>query len=104
MAWVCLVVAGLLEIVWAVALKYAQGFTRFAPSAAFVVALGASMLLLARATRELPLGTAYGVWVGIGTLGTALCGIALFGEPATPSRIGFLSMLLVGIAGLKWTG
>ncbi len=103
MAWIYLVVAGLLEVVWALALKSSQGFTRLWPSVAFLVALAGSMWLLALATRTLPIGTAYAVWVGIGALGAAIGGAALLGEPVTPVRVGLLLLLLIAIAGLKLT-
>lgn len=103
-AWLLLVVAGLLETAWAIGLKYADGFTRPWPSLFTVVALAASMLLLALAVRVLPIGTAYAVWVGIGALGAAALGVVLFQEPLTPARAGFLLMLLVSIVGLRLTG
>jgi quaternary ammonium compound-resistance protein SugE len=100
-AWVTLVIAGLLEVVWAIGLKYTQGFTRLIPSIITLVALAASMFLLARAARTLPIGTAYAVWVGIGALGAAVLGIFLFNESKNPARIIFLALLLVSILGLK---
>ncbi len=103
MAWWLLVVAGLLEVCWAVGLKYTEGFTRPLPSVLTVAAIVASMGLLGVAARELPIGTAYAVWVGIGAFGAAVLGIALFGEPATPARLFFLGLLLVAIVGLKVT-
>ncbi len=103
MAWIYLVVAGLLECGWAIGMKYTHGFTRPVPTALTVVALVGSMGLLGLAVRDLPIGTAYGVWVGIGALGTAALGIVLFGEPVTPGRIFFLGLLLVAIVGLKAT-
>lgn len=101
MAWVVLVVAGLLEVGWAVGLKYAEGFTRLWPSVATVVALAASMGLLAFALRTLPIGTAYAVWTGIGTVGTAILGIVLFREPATAMRLVCIGLIVAGIVGLK---
>ena len=103
MAWILLVVAGLLETCWAVGLKYTQGFTRLWPSLFVVVTLAGSMVLLATAMRTLPTGTAYAVWVGIGALGAAVLGIVLFREPATAGRLFFLALLLVSIIGLKLT-
>ena len=103
MAWIYLLVAGLLETVWAVGLKYSDGFRRPLPSLVTALAMVASMLLLARAVRDLPVGTAYAVWVGIGAFGTALWGILAFGESASPSRLLFLTLLLVSIVGLKLT-
>ena len=101
MAWVILIVAGLLEIGWACGLKQSAGLTRPWPTAITVAAMAASMWLLAIAVRTLPLGTAYAVWTGIGTVGTALIGIALFGEPATLVRLACIAMILAGIIGLK---
>ena len=101
-AWLLLIVAGLCEVVWAVGLKYAMGFTRFWPSVIVVVAMVASIGMLAWAARTLPIGTAYAVWVGIGAVGVALYGIIALGEPATVARIGFISLLVVAIVGLKW--
>ncbi len=101
MAWLLLLLAGLFEVGWAIGLKYTQGFTRLWPTVGTAAALVASMVLLERAARELPIGTAYAVWVGIGAAGTALLGITLLGESATPLRISFLMLLIVAIAGLK---
>ncbi|UDF04810.1 multidrug efflux SMR transporter [Asticcacaulis sp. AND118] len=103
MPWVYLIIAGLLEICWAVGLKYTQGFTKPVPSAFVLVTLAASMFLLAKAAETLPIGTAYGVWVGIGAIGAAILGIVLFHEAVTPMRLLFLGMLLVAIIGLKAT-
>lgn len=103
MAWLTLVVAGLLEMVWALGLKYTEGFTRPLPSIVTGGAIVASMLLLARAAETLPIGTAYAVWVGIGTLGAAIGGAVLFGEPITLARAVFLVLLLTALVGLKMT-
>ncbi|WP_027481924.1 quaternary ammonium compound efflux SMR transporter SugE [Deinococcus pimensis] len=103
MSWILLVVAGLLETAWAVGLKYTEGFTRVIPSVLTGAAIVASMLLLGIATRDLPIGTAYAVWVGIGALGAAVLGIVLFREPASLARLFFLGLLLVAIVGLKFT-
>ena len=103
MAWVWLVLAGLLEVVWVVGLKYSEGFTRFVPSVVTVVAAAASFWLLAVALRSLPIGTAYAVWTGIGAVGTALLGIVLFGEPASWPRLFCIALIVAGIAGLKLT-
>ena len=103
MSWILLVVAGLLEVCWAVGLKYTQGFTRLWPSLFVGVTLAASMVLLSLAARTLPIGTAYAVWVGIGALGAAVLGIVLFREPVTVARLAFLALLLVSIIGLKVT-
>ena len=104
MAWVLLVVAGLLEVAWAATLPSTEGLTRPVPTAAFLALLAASMLGLARATESIPLGTAYGVWVGIGAVGTAIVGIALHDDPATPARLLFFTLLIASIIGLKVTG
>jgi quaternary ammonium compound-resistance protein SugE len=101
MAWLVLIVAGLFEVAWAVGLKYAEGFTRLWPSVGVVAALALSMALLGVALRTLPLGTAYAVWTGIGTVGTAVLGIALFREPATAGRLVCMGLIVAGIAGLK---
>lgn len=101
MPWLILVVAGLLEVVWAVGLKYTEGFTRLVPSAVTLVAMIASVLLLGLAMRNLPLGTAYAVWTGIGTVGTAIAGMLLLGEPAGALRLGCISLIVLGIVGLK---
>ena len=101
--WWLLLFAGLLEVVWAVALKYADGFTRFWPSVLVLVTLAGSLVLLSRAARALPIGTAYAIWVGNGALGAALCGIVLFREPVTLARAAFLVLLLGAVVGLKLT-
>lgn len=101
--WIALIVAGLLEVCWAVGLKYTDGFRRPVPSILVIVAIAASMFLLSWAARTLPIGTAYAIWVGIGAFGAALLGIALFDEPVTAARMGFLVLLLVAIVGLKIT-
>ena len=101
MAWVMLVIAGLLEVGWAVGLKYTDGFTRLWPTVWTAVALVASMTLLGLAVRTLPLGTAYAVWTGIGTVGTAVLGMVLLHEPASVLRILFIGLIVTGIVGLK---
>ena len=101
MAWIWLFFAGVFECVWAVAMKYSHGFTRFLPGSIVVLGMAASTLLLALAVKHLPLGTAYAVWTGLGALGTALCGIILFHEPATAWRIVSLVLIFCGIVGLK---
>jgi len=101
MAWLILIVAGLLEVTWAVGLKYTEGFTRLWPTIGTAVALIGSMALLGLALRSLPLGTAYAVWTGIGTIGTAVLGIVLFGEAATPMRLVCIALIVAGILGLK---
>ena len=103
MSWILLAIAGLLETGWAIGLKYTDGFTKPLPTALTIAAIVASMVLLGLAVRDLPVGTAYAVWVGIGAFGTAVLGILLFGEPATPARLFFLALLAVAIAGLKVT-
>jgi len=100
-AWVTLVVAGLFEIGWAVGLKQSEGFTRPIATLATLAAMVASMGLLGLAVRTLPIGTAYAVWTGIGTVGTAIAGIALLGEPATALRLACIALIVLGIAGLK---
>ena len=101
MSWFYLFLAGLFEIGWVVGLKYADGFTRPLPSLATAAALIASMLLLGLAVRDLPLGTAYAVWTGIGTLGAAAFGVFLFNEPATAMRLACIGLIAAGIVGLK---
>lgn len=101
MSWLYLVLAGLLEVVWAIALKHTAGFTRFVPSVLTLAAMGASFYLLAVALRSLPLGTAYAVWVGIGAVGTAIAGVVLFDETVTPLKIVSLVLVIGGIAGLR---
>lgn len=103
MAWFVLIVAGLLEVVWSLGLKYTHGFTRLWPSVVTVAAIAGSMALLARATRTLPIGTAYAIWVGIGAVGAALGGVVLFGEAMSARRGAFLALLVVSLVGLKLT-
>lgn len=102
-AWFVLVIAGLLEVCWATGLKYSEGFTRLVPSTFTLITLAASMYLLAKASQQIPIGTAYAVWVGIGALGAAIAGIVLFKEPLTISRLFFLALLIVSIIGLKFS-
>mgnify|MGYP003510345365 CR=1 FL=1 len=101
MAWVILFVAGLTEVGWAVGLKYTEGFTRPLASALTIVAMIASLWLLGLAVRTLPLGTAYAIWTGIGTVGTAALGVVLFNEPATAMRLVCVGLIVSGILGLK---
>ena len=101
MAWVYLVIAGLFEMGWAVGLKYTEGFTRLLPTALTAAAMIASVALLGLALRDLPVGTGYAVWTGIGTVGTALLGMYLFGDPATAARLACIGLIIAGIAGLK---
>jgi quaternary ammonium compound-resistance protein SugE len=103
MAWLYLFVAGLMEVAWAVGLKYTEGFTRLWPSVWTGAALVLSMALLAAAVRTLPLGTAYAVWTGIGAVGTAALGMALFGESASPARLACIALIVAGLVGLKLT-
>lgn len=100
-AWIMLGAAGLLEIVWAVGLKYADGFTRPLASTITIAAMVASMWLLAQAARDLPIGTAYAVWTGIGAVGAALLGMMLLGESANLVRLGCIALIVAGIVGLK---
>ncbi|MGP4082748.1 quaternary ammonium compound efflux SMR transporter SugE [Pseudalkalibacillus sp. R45] len=103
MAWIYLLIAGVFEVVWAIGLKYTEGFSRLAPSIITVIGMVISFYFLSIAIKALPIGTAYAVWTGIGALGTVLLGILLFNEPKDFMRILFLGMILVGIIGLKFT-
>ena len=101
MSWIILVIAGLLEVVWAVGLKYTHGFSRLTPSVIPVTTMIVSMALLAWAMKSLPVGTAYAVWTGIGAVGAAITGIVLLGESANPMRLASLALIVLGIIGLK---
>ena len=101
MAWIVLVLAGLFEVGWAAGLKYTDGLTRPLPTALTVLAMAVSLALLGLALKTLPLGTAYAVWTGIGTVGTAILGIVLLGEPATAIRLACIGLIVGGIVGLK---
>lgn len=101
MSWIYLIVAGLLEVGWALGLKYSMGFTRLWPSVLTVILMIGSFYFLAKALRELPVGTGYAVWTGIGTVGTAILGVILFQEAVTPLKIGAVLLIIVGIIGLK---
>jgi len=101
MSWVILIAAGLLEVVWAIGLKYTDGFTRLWPTVVTVLSMGLSIGLLGIALKSLPVGTAYAVWVGIGAIGTAICGILLFAESASIGRLFSLLLIFAGIIGLK---
>lgn len=101
MPWVLLLVAGLLEVGWAIGLKYTEGLTRPLPSALTLASMAGSIVLLGLAMKSLPMGTAYAVWVGIGAVGTAVLGMVLFHEPATAGRIASLGLIVAGIVGLK---
>lgn len=103
MAWIVLLLAGLFEVGWAVGLKYSEGFSRFWPSALTVIGMVASVWLLAVAMKQLPLGTAYAIWTGIGAVGSFILGIMLFGEVASAARIGSAALILAGLIGLKLT-
>ena len=101
MAWLYLFVAGLFEVGWAIGLKYTQGFTRLAPTLFTGISMVVSLGLLGLALKSLPVGTAYAVWTGIGTIGTAILGIALLGEPAGALRLACIGLIVAGIVGLK---
>jgi len=101
MSWIILFIAGLLEVVWAIGLKYTHGFTRLTPSIITVSAMIISIVLLSWAMRSLPVGTAYAVWTGIGAVGAAIAGILLLGESASLARIASLALIVAGIIGLK---
>lgn len=101
MAWLLLLAAGVLEVVWAIGLKYTEGYTRPLPTAITLTAMVGSVLLLGMAMKSLPVGTAYAVWVGVGAVGTAALGIVLFGEPASAPRLASLALIVAGIVGLK---
>jgi quaternary ammonium compound-resistance protein SugE len=102
-AWIYLIIAGLFEAVWAIGLKYAEGFTKLWPSVITIIAMVISLYFLALAIKTLPVGTAYAIWTGIGAFTTAILGVVLFSEPIHFSRIFFLILLLVSIIGLKFT-
>jgi quaternary ammonium compound-resistance protein SugE len=101
MAWVLLVIAGLLEVGWAIGLKYTDGFTRLWPSVFTTIAMVLSVVMLGVAMKSLPVGTSYAVWVGVGAVGTAILGMVLFGEPASAGRLASLGLIVAGIVGLK---
>ncbi len=100
-SWILLLVAAVLEIVWAIGLKHTAGFTRVWPSVGTIAAMAASMYLLAIAARDLPIGTAYAVWTGIGAVGTAVLGMVWLHEPATAARITCIALIVTGVVGLK---
>lgn len=101
MAWIILVIAGLFEVGWAIGLKYTEGFTRLWPTIWTVLAMVVSLCLLGIAMRSIPVGTAYGVWVGVGAVGTVILGIVLFGDPVNTVRIVSIVLIIAGIIGLK---
>ncbi|WP_108472294.1 quaternary ammonium compound efflux SMR transporter SugE [Rhodanobacter thiooxydans] len=103
MAWIYLLLAGLFEVVWAIGLKYTDGFTRPWPTVGTLAAMAVSIVLLAMAVKTLPIGTAYAIWTGIGAVGAVALGIVLFGDPATLPRLLCVALILVGIVGLKLT-
>jgi len=103
MPWVYLVLAGLLEVIWAVGLKYTEGFTRLWPSVITGAAMTASIILLAMAVKSLPIGTAYAIWTGIGAVGAVILGIVLFGDSASPLRLACVGLVVLGMVGLKLT-
>lgn len=103
MAWTMLFVAGLFEVAWALSLKYSEGFTRLLPSLAFAVTAWLSFACLSYALKSLPMGTSYAVWTGIGAVGISVLGIVWLGEPANAFRIGCIALIVIGIAGLKFT-
>ena len=103
MPWTLLFFAGLFEVAWAIGLKYTDGFSKLVPSALTVAAMVASIVLLGLAMKQLPVGTAYAVWTGIGTVGTVILGIVLMGDSAAPMRIVCLALIVLGILGLKLT-
>ncbi|MBS1217177.1 MAG: quaternary ammonium compound-resistance protein SugE [Proteobacteria bacterium] len=100
-SWMLLLIAGVLEVVWAIGLKYTVGFTRIVPSVITIAAMIASVWLLALALKGIPVGTGYAVWTGIGAVGTAILGVVLFGEPATALRLACIGLIIAGIFGLK---
>lgn len=102
LAWIYLLIAGLFEVAWAIGLKYTDGWTRLWPSVGTLAAMLVSIVFLSLAMKELPVGTSYAVWTGIGAVGTVALGIVLFGEPATAIRLGCLGLILAGILGLKF--
>jgi quaternary ammonium compound-resistance protein SugE len=102
MPWILLTLAGLFEIGWAIGLKYTDGFTRFVPTALTAASMLVSIVLLGLAVKTLPMGTAYAIWTGIGTVGTVILGIVLFAEPATAMRLGCIALIITGILGLKF--
>lgn len=101
LAWLYLVLGGLFEIAWAIAMKYSEGFTRTWPTVWMVIAMAISLWLLGLAMKTLPVGTSYAVWVGIGAVGTAILGIVLFDEPAHAARLASITLIVAGIVGLK---
>lgn len=103
MAWIILFLAGLCEVGWAIGLKYTEGFTKFWPSVWTIISMAVSVWLLAIAMKSLPMGTAYSVWVGIGAVGTVILGIILLSEPANMGRLISISLIVLGVIGLKFS-
>ncbi|HUG27933.1 MAG TPA: quaternary ammonium compound efflux SMR transporter SugE [Gemmatimonadales bacterium] len=101
--WTLLLIAGLFEVGWAIGLKYSHGFTRLTPSLLTVVAMAISLFLLGKALRDIPVGTGYAVWTGVGAVGTAILGIVLLNEPRDLARLACIALIVLGIAGLKLT-
>lgn len=104
MAWITLIIAGLFEVVWAVGLKYTDGFTKVIPSIITAVGMIISVYLLAQASKTLPIGTAYAVWTGVGAVGAVILGMILFDEPRDAARLFFLGLIVAGIIGLRFVG
>ena len=104
MAWAILIVAGIFEVIWAVTLKYSEGFTKLWPSMIFIIAAWLSFACLSLALKHIPMGSAYAVWTGIGAVGIKIIGMVWFGEPATLFRIVCIALIVIGIAGLKLSG
>ena len=104
MSWYLLILAGVFEIAWAIGLEYSEGFSKPGPTLGTAIAIVASMVLLSQAVKELPIGTAYAVWTGIGAVGTASLGVILFDEPVSLVRAGFICLIIVGIVGLHAAG
>ena len=104
MAWAILIVAGIFEVIWAIALKYSEGFTKLWPSVIFIIAAWLSFACLFLALKHIPMGSAYAVWTGIGAVGIAIIGMVWFGEPATLFRIVCIALIVIGIVGLKLSG
>jgi len=102
MPWILLTLAGLFEIGWAIGLKYTDGFTKFVPTVLTAGSMFISVVLLGLAVKTLPMGTAYAIWTGIGTVGTVILGIVLFAEPVTAMRLGCIALIVTGILGLKF--
>ena len=102
MPWILLTLAGLFEIGWAIGLKYTDGFTKLVPTVLTAASMLVSIVLLGLAVKTLPMGTAYAIWTGIGTVGTVILGIVLFAEPVTAMRLGCIALIVTGILGLKF--